>query len=362
MSLLEGVGARTAESLITNFGEGEEGLYNFFNAGVFEIAEKGEISLPFAQEIINEIPNAIKNAEEEYEYTLRRGIETLFFTDKEYPEKLLLCPDFPLLLYIKGKPDFNNKKIVSIVGTRRATEHGKRLCEKFVHDLASFSKDIIIVSGLAYGIDITSHKAALDARLKTYGIIAGGMNCFYPKEHEKTADLMSRNGGGFITEQTRDMFAMPALFARRNRIIAGMADATVVVESTIDGGSLITAKMAMSYNRDIFAFPGRVGERLSEGCNNFIKYNRAGMIENADDFLYFMGWNINGHGKRVAEEYLNLNENEKLIYELLEKEKTVHRDTFELSFATKFNITETLFNMELKGIIEHLPGNFFSLI
>lgn len=322
-----------------------------------------------AEEVLKQLPHsvtekAVKDAEIEYKYTQMRGIKTLFFTDPDYPFRLRECSGFPLVLYYKGEADFNNKRYVSIVGTRRATEYGKRLCTKFVEDLAAFSKDIVILSGLAYGIDITAHRAALASGLRTYGIIGSGFNNFYPVEHVNTALQMVESGGGVITELTRDWAPLPENFAKRNRIIAGMGDATVVVESAMNGGSLITAKQAISYSRDLYAFPGRVGERLSAGCNNYIKYDKAHLIENADDFLYFMGWNTNGtgRGKDIALEYLNLNPDERTIYEIIEKEKRIHRDTLELYVGSTLNLTTILFNMEIKGIIEHLPGNFYSLI
>jgi len=322
-----------------------------------------------ATEVLQQLPHsvtekAVKEAEIEYEYTQLRGINTLFFTDPDYPFRLRECSGFPLVLYYKGEADFNNKRYVSIVGTRRATEYGKRLCTKFVEDLAAFSKDIVILSGLAYGIDITAHRAALASGLKTYGIIGSGFNNFYPSEHITTARQMVESGGGVITELTRAWAPLPENFAKRNRIIAGMGDATVVVESAMNGGSLITAKQAISYGRDLYAFPGRVGERLSAGCNNYIKYDKAHLIENADDFLYFMGWNTNGtgRGKDIALEYLNLNPDERSIYEIIEKEKRIHRDTLELYVGSTLDLTTILFNMEIKGIVEHLPGNFYCLI
>lgn len=360
LSLVEGIGPTRAERLFERFSSAEEVLQQ----SPREISDICEINVNMATVIVSQFSQAIKTAVEEFYYTESRGVKTLFFTDPDYPFRLRECAGFPLVLYYKGEADFNNRKYVSIVGTRRATEYGKRLCAKFVEDLAAYSKDIVILSGLAYGIDITAHRAALESGLKTYGIIGSGFNNFYPAEHINTARDMVESGGGVITELTRNWAPLPENFAKRNRIIAGMGDATVVVESALNGGSLITAKQALSYGRDLYAFPGRVGERLSAGCNNYIKYEKAHLIENADDFLYFMGWNNNtlGRSKDIPLEYLNLSADETTIYETLEKEKKVHRDTLELYFGGKLDISTILLNLEIKGVVEHLPGNFYSLV
>ncbi len=360
LSLVEGIGPTRAERLFERFNSAEEVLQQ----SPREIAEICEININMATAIVSQFSQVIKIAVDEFNYIESRGIKTLFFTDPDYPFRLRECTGFPIMLYYKGEADFNNKKYVSIVGTRRATEYGKRLCTKFVEDLAAYSKDIVIVSGLAYGIDITAHRAALESGLKTYGIIGSGFSNFYPAEHIKTARDMFESGSGVITELTHNWAPLPENFAKRNRIIAGMGDATVVVESALNGGSLITAKQALSFGRDLYAFPGRVGERLSAGCNNYIKYDKAHLIENADDFLYFMGWNNNtlGRSKDIPLEYLNLSPDETTLYETIEREKKIHRDTLELYFGGKIDVTTILLNMEIKGIIEHLPGNFYTLI
>lgn len=357
LSLVDGIGSAKAEKLFSTFSSASEILSQDSST----ISRYADVSPEYAEKLTAQFPDAIKAANQEYEYTLRKDIQPIFFTDDAYPERMRQCPGFPLVIYLKGDADFNTKKYVSIVGTRRATEHGKRLCTKFVEDLASYSKDIVIISGLAFGIDITAHKAAIESGLKTYGVVAGGFEHFYPAEHLATARTMAAGNGGVITEMVKDILPKPENFARRNRIIAAMADATVVVESSIKGGSLITAEQAISYGRDLYAFPGKVGDRLSEGCNNYIKYNKAGLIENADDFLYFMGWQANGHGKNIILDYNNLSSEEQLVFRLLEDNKTLHRDTLELTLGSKIDLPGTLFNMEIKGIIESLPGNFYTL-
>lgn len=315
-----------------------------------------------AQNIVSQFRPSLESAEKELEYVLKNNISILYFKDDDYPSSLLECNDFPIILYVKGNIDFNSNRFISVVGTRRATERGKRLCTKFVSDLAETEKNIAIVSGLAFGIDVTAHKSALDNNIPTVGVIAGGLNKFYPKEHLYIADKMIDNGGAVVAESNSDTEPLAPYFVQRNRIIAGLSIATIVVESAIKGGSLLTAKYANSYNRDVFAFPSGVGERLSEGCNNIIKYNKAGMIENADDFRYFMGWVMNGIGKNIAMEYLDLSDDERNIYEIIERNKTIHIDELTLTLGNINNLQENLLKLELKGIIESHPGNFYSLV
>ncbi len=315
-----------------------------------------------ASDIASQFRYSLDTADAELEYVIKNNISVLYFKDEDYPSNLLECNDFPILLYVRGNIDFNTKRFISIVGTRRATERGKRICSKFVTDLADTEKNLVIVSGLAFGIDITSHKCALENNIPTVGVIAGGLDKFYPKEHKYIADKMIACGGAVITESNKGIEPLASYFVQRNRIIAGLSMATIIIESAIKGGSLLTAKYANSYNRDVFAFPGGVGERLSEGCNNIIKYNKAGLIENADDFRYFMGWNINGRGKDVAMDYLNLSETESEIYSIIEKDKNIHIDSLTLKLDYIGNLQEILLNMELKGIIESHPGNLYSLV
>ena len=358
LSLIEGLNTENTLKLIEKF----ETADNVLKQSPYSLSETLECSLETADYLVSQFESALKNAEKEFYYTTNSNIKVIFITDKEYPERLYFCHNAPKVLYVKGETNLNSAKIVSIVGTRKATEHGKRLCTKFIEDLAEFDKNIVIVSGLAFGIDITAHKAALETGLPTIGVMAGGFNHFYPALHLPYARKMVASNGSVITEQVSDVVPLPFTFVNRNRIIAGLGDATVVVESSVNGGSLITAKMAISYGREVYAFPGRVGERLSEGCNNFIKYNKAGLIENADDFIYFMGWNANGKGKDIAMDYLNMDINEKEIYEIIEKEKTLHHDSIIIKFSNPAILDSILLEMELKGIIERLPGNFFSLI
>lgn len=358
LSLIDGLNTENTVKLIEKFETAE----NVFKENLYSIADALDCKLEYAENMVSQFDSVLKKADKEYEYVLKNGIKALFITDKEYPYRLSLCSNAPKILYLRGDSNLNSARVIAIVGTRKATEHGKRMCEKLVEDLSNFDDKIVIVSGLAYGIDITAHKKALECGVSTIGVMAGGFEHFYPANHLIYARKMVAANGSVITEQVKDVVPLSFTFVNRNRIIAGLSDATVVVESTIDGGSLITAKMALSYGREVYAFPGRVGERLSEGCNNFIKYNKAGLIENADDLIYFMGWNANGCGKNIAMEYLNLDDDEKKIYEIIEKYKTIHHDTLLLKFDGNNKLDSIILQMELKGIIERLPGNYLSLL
>lgn len=357
LSLIEGFNTENVISVIEKF----ETADNFFKQTPYSIADTLGCNIEYAQHIFSQFSVVLSKAEKEYNYITKKNIGVYFITDDNYPNRLYLCHNAPKTIYVSGNVNLDAAKIVSVVGTRKATEHGKKLCSKFVEDLSQFDKNIIIVSGLAFGIDITAHKTSIECGIPTIGVIAGGFNKFYPVQHISYARKMVSTNGAVITEQLSDAVPLSFTFVNRNRIIAGLSDATVVIESTIKGGSLITAKMAFSYGRDVYAFPGRVGERLSEGCNNFIKYNKAGLIENADDFIYFMGWDSKGCGKNIAKDYLKLDDNEKILYDILEKNKTLHHDTL-LLHLDSYILESTLLQMELKGIVERLPGNFFSLL
>ena len=234
-------------------------------------------------------PKAFEKAEKEMEFAETHGIDILCYNDKNYPRRLRECDDAPIVLYKKGNVNLNARRIVSVVGTRRATEYGKDICEKFVRDLSQLIPDTLVVSGLAYGIDICAHKAAMATSLPTVGVLAHGLDRIYPQPHRNAAKEMLENGG-LLTEFMSGTESLPAYFVRRNRIVAGMSDATVVVESASKGGSLITASIAYSYSRDCFAFPGRVNDENSKGCNELISRNRAALITSATDFVSAMNW------------------------------------------------------------------------
>ncbi|MDR1610296.1 MAG: DNA-processing protein DprA, partial [Candidatus Symbiothrix sp.] len=246
-----------------------------------------------SRRIIDEIykPEVLKRAEQEILFIEKNKITPLFITDSAYPKRLQECVDSPVILYYRGNTDLNVTKIISIVGTRNASAYGRDMTEQLLHDIKEKFPEMLIVSGLAYGIDIIAHRAALRENLATVGILAHGLDRIYPPAHRNTAVEMLNNGGlltDFISETNPDR----QNFVKRNRIIAGIADCTIVVESAEKGGALITANIVDSYNRDLFAFPGKAGDRYSEGCNSLIKFKKAALITSAKDVFREMNWDI----------------------------------------------------------------------
>ena len=268
------------------------------------------------------------------------------------------CPDCPKLLYSKGIADFNKHKFIGIVGTRKATDYGKNICHKIVSELAKTQPNLCIVSGLAYGIDICAHRAALESNIPTIGIIAGGYDFFYPKAHYNTSLAMQKNGA-VITEFTHEMHPEPFNFVQRNRIIAGMSDGVIVIESAEKGGSLITAELAHSYNRDVMAVPGRTIDTSSHGCNSIIKYNKASLVENAKDVERIMCWENN---IKQVELFPVLSEKESIIVDIIKEKGTIHVDNIsELSGIKISELSVLLLNLEFKNVIRSIKGNFYTL-
>ena len=298
---------------------------------------------------------------EEIEFIHRHGISCITFADEEYPARLRNCSDAPLVLFKLGNADLNALHIVSIVGTRRPTEYGLRMCGSFVEELYRLCPDIVVVSGLAYGIDIEAHKKSLSAGCCTVGVLGHGLDMIYPSSHRSIAKSMLENGA-LVTEFMSRTAPFKNNFVRRNRIIAGLADATVVVESKAKGGSLITAEIAESYNRDCFAFPGSVGDPCSVGCNELIRTNRANLITSAEDFLNAMNWSTGS--KTVPEQkklFIELSQDEEKVYERIRvKAQGVHVNTIIVDCNIPYvKLTSILFNLEMKGLIKASPGSVY---
>lgn len=302
-------------------------------------------------------------AEREMEFIEKNGIRLICMGDEAYPYRLAECADAPLVLHSMGNADLNAKHIVSIVGTRHASEYGKELCANFVADLAKFVPDTLIVSGLAYGIDICAHRAALKEGLPTIGVLAHGLDRIYPNSHRSTAKSMLENGG-LLTEFMSGTNPFPQFFVQRNRIVAGMADATVVVESASKGGSLITASLANSYARDCFAFPGRTNDRYSQGCNELVSRNKAALITSAYDFVEAMNWETattKGTTDIQTELFPELSQEEKAIIALL-RENSDGLQVNQLTVALDIPISRLLpllFEMEMKGLVKAVAGGCY---
>jgi len=314
------------------------------------------------------ISNSIKNstlltaAEKELNYLQKNNINHWYFQEEDYPERLKNCIDGPILLFHSGNINLKKQKIISIVGTRNITNYGKHLCEKLVENLSVLNP--VIVSGFAYGTDITAHKAAIKNNLQTIGCLAHGLNQIYPKIHKKHMHLVEENGG-FVTEFWSTSNPDRENFVKRNRVIAGLSEATIVIESAEKGGSLITADIANSYNREVFALPGRPEDKLSTGCNNLIKLQRAQLVTSAADIIYMLNWQTENTKKKVIQPqlFIQLNETEEKIITFLKGKDKVDLDTISVSCQLPiYSISSSLLNLELKGLIRPHPGKNFELI
>ena len=307
------------------------------------------------------IKDALLRAEEEIKFIEKEGIAPLFFTDSDYPAMLKQCDDAPVMLYSKGKMNLNVEKIISIVGSRKSTAYGKKICEQLVEALAPYN--VLITSGLAYGIDITAHRSAIKNNLPTVGVLAHGLDLLYPAEHTNTAEKMMEKGG-LLTEFMSSTKMNPEYFPRRNRIVAGMTDATIVIEATYKSGALITAEIANSYNRDVFAVPGRMDDTSSDGCNLLIKANKAMLIQSAEDIIKALNWDVeNKKPKRIqAELFANLSEEEEVLVNALKEKEKIHID--DLCVASRLSMSRAaslLLNLEFSGAVKSLPGKMYAL-
>lgn len=304
----------------------------------------------------------LEAAEAEYRYINAKGIEYSYFMHDDYPNYLKHCIDSPVLLFKRGAIDLAGRKIISVVGTRSITSYGMAFCERFIEDIAPLNP--IIVSGFAYGVDIAIQKAAVRHGLQTIGCLAHGLNQIYPKVHAKYVVDVQKNGG-FFTEFWSTSNPDRENFLKRNRIIAGMAEATVVVESAEKGGSLVTADIAHSYSRDVFAVPGRADDKFSLGCNNLIKQQKAHMLTSAADLVYLLGWDVQEKKAQPVQKqlFVELNDMEKSIYGYLQKQGKQLLDSIALDCKLPvFKVSSTLLNMEMKGIVRPLPGKLFEAI
>ena len=307
--------------------------------------------------------NILKQAEKEIEHTKKNNIDILYYLDENYPQRLLHCNDAPVILYRKGNCNLNKAKILSFVGTRNASSYGRNMCEKLIVDLNGRGHDVIISSGLAYGIDICSHKTALKEGLETVAVLGHGLNFLYPAYHTQIAEKI-KSQGCILTEFPFEQKPEPSFFVKRNRIVAGMADATIVIESGRKGGALITADLANSYNRDVFAVPGNVGNSTSEGCNFLIKTNKAALIESVEDIEYLMGWDKKEKNNAVQMQlFKNLSKEEQLVVDHLKKNGEMPFDHIYLETKLPVSsVSAILLNLEFSGIVKSLPGKLYKII
>lgn len=353
ITMIPGVGGSKAKKLISAFGSAQAifdtplfKLNKYLNTNTIQNFNKLEI---------------LKQAEKELEFISRNNIRVLFYTDNDYPYKLTQCEDAPVTLYVKGDIDFNSSKFISIVGTRNASPYGLALCKKLVLDLEEKGYKPVIVSGLAYGIDVCAHTAALNSGFDTVAVLATAINKIYPAAHKSIASQIEKQGA-LVTEFVSETATVQGNFVSRNRIIAGLSDVTIVVESKQKGGALLTAEMANAYNREVMAFPGRVGDENSQGCNNLIKANKAAMIESLEDLEYQMNWSATAKPQQKQLNLAMLTPPEQEIMNFLKNKDSEHIDV--IASETGISLPELsafLLNMEFSGYLIVLPGNSYSI-
>jgi DNA processing protein len=357
LTLIPGIGPVQARILVQHFGNASA----IFTSSIRQlqvIEGIGELRAARIKEFRDFV-----TAEKEMNFITQNGIVPYFFTDEIYPKRLLNCYDAPVLFFFKGNASLNAKHVVTIVGSRKHTEYGRHLTDQLVSELAVH--DVTIVSGLAYGIDALAHKAALKNNIPTIGILAHGLDQLYPPQHLSLAKEMMLNGG-LLSEFRNGTSPDRHNFPSRNRIAAGIADATIVIETAAIGGSMITAEIAHSYNRDVFAFPGRATDQKSEGCNKLIRENKAALISNAADLLQMMGWHssqkkINDPQRRL---FIELTEHEKLVVDLIDAEAGRPLGIDEIQLRSQLPnslIAIAILNLELKNVIVSLPGKSYQL-
>jgi DNA processing protein len=357
LTFIKNVGPALSRSLLAYFGDAE-GIFNAPRAKWMKVPGIGEKTVEQM-----DLGAALNKAAAELKFIERNNVDVIFFTDNRYPKRLKNCNDSPILLYSKGNADLNSQHIISIVGTRNATEYGRQLCRQLVEELQPYN--VLIVNGLALGIDVAAHKECVKLNIPTLGVLGHGLDRMYPSQNRSTAEKMLENGG-LITEYPSGTIPDRENFPQRNRIVAGIADATIVVEASLKGGALITAEIANSYNRDVFAFPGRVGDDFSEGCNFLIRNNKAALLTCAGDLAYSLGWERADNPKPVVEQLLlpiDLSTEELLIFEILRQQKTplaIDDLTIKTNMATS-KLAMNLLNLEMQGYIRSLPGKTYCI-
>ncbi|MDW8849488.1 DNA-processing protein DprA [Flavobacterium sp. MMLR14_040] len=352
---VEGVGDIMAKKLLTHFGKAE----TVFTTKTNQIAAIDGVGSVLLKNLKDK--SIFEKASKELDFIKANDIKVSFYQDENYPERLKHCFDSPVLIFSAGNINLKNKRIISIVGTRQITSYGTDFCRKLIEDLAPL--DPVIVSGFAYGVDIVAHQIAMENNLQTIGVLAHGLNQIYPKTHKKYVAKMEENGG-FITEFWSSSNPDKENFVRRNRIVAGMTEATIVIESADKGGSLITANLANDYNRDVFAVPGRVTDKYSQGCNDLIKTQKASVLSSAADLIYMLNWDIEKKVKSIQKSlFVDLEPEEQKVYDFLiiNGKELLDIIALQCDFPI-FRISGILLNMELKGVIRPLPGKLFEAI
>lgn len=359
LSRTPGIGPVTAHNLLDTVGNASDIILH-----AKELVQEIPGFTKKISEALNR-PDIMRLCEAELSFAAKNKIQCLTYTDEAFPSRLRECPDAPLILFYKGNANLNALHIISIVGTRHATDYGKETCTQFIQELKELLPDTMIISGLAYGIDIQAHRTALNNEMPTVAVLAHGLDRIYPAIHRQTAIEMLKQGG-LLTEFTSGTIPDKQNFVKRNRIIAGISDATIVIESAEKGGSLITADIAESYHRDCFTFPGRINDIYSAGCNNLIRQNKAVLLQHAEDFVKAMCWNVENKKPKAIQRQLfpDLSPEEESIIRLLQKSpdgKQINTLVVESNIAIN-RLTGILFELEMKGVIRAMAGGMYKLL
>lgn len=353
---VEGVGDVLAKKLIQHCGNAEV-VFTSKKSQLQKIDGIGSVVIKNLQD-----KSVFVKAEKELQFIAQENIFTTYFQEESYPERLKHCYDSPVLLFQAGNINLQNRRMISIVGTRQITSYGMEFTKKLIEDLAPLNP--VIISGFAYGVDIYAHQTAMEFGLQTIGVLAHGLNQIYPKTHKKYMAKMEQNGG-FLTEFWSTSKPDKENFIKRNRIVAGISEATIVIESAEKGGSLVTANLANEYNRDVFAVPGRVSDKYSQGCNNLIKTQRANLMTSAADLVYMLNWELQRKSQKAVQKqlFISLTNEEQKIYDYLQKTGKEMMDiiALECDFPI-YRMSSILINMELKGVIRPLPGKIFEAV
>ena len=353
---VEGIGVTIARQLLDHFGSAKE-IFNQPNNILHSLKTVGTQLISAKSD-----KGLFIDAEKEITYCDKNSIQVLSVSNDSYPRRLKQCSDAPIILYYKGNGVLNNPKVISIVGTRAATSYGKEICSSIVKELSAHNA--LIISGLAYGIDVQAHNASLNNNLPTIGVLAHGLDRMYPREHTSVANKMMEEGG-LLTENRIGTHPDRENFPKRNRIVAGLSDATIVIESAIRGGSMITANIANNYNRDVFAIPGRIGNKQSEGCNHLIKINKAHLLQSVKDITYLLGWDLIIKKPKAVQKqiFIDLNPEEKSIMATLLNEKNMSIDEIAIKANLPMSIVSTqLLLLEFKGVIKQFPGKKYEVV
>ncbi len=354
LSMLPRIGPVRAKALMSYCGSA---------SAIFREKKKDLLKIPDIGPVIAssiKLDHVLRQAESELKFIERNEIIALFYTDRRYPDRLKQCDDGPVMLFLDGMADLNPRYSVSIVGTRRATPYGKQICAELLAGLREYSP--LIVSGLAYGIDIEAHRVSVDLGLPTVACLAHGLDRIYPSEHAAVAQKM-KDRGGLLTEFLPNTKPDRELFPMRNRIVAGLSDCTIVVESDNKGGSILTAHLAASYNRDVFAFPGRIYDKYSSGCNHLIKKNLASIINSPEELITSMGWDILQPKTRQLTFDLDITEDERKVISILHEHKRLALDDLAIkSTISVSKLSSLLIQLEFRNKVKSLPGKVFEVL